>query len=81
MPDTIREIQKSGLPHMLSTVFLLYHSQQQSARGCLGAWCVRTNLALVQRVFSNLGGLIAGGMFTRHRLAFFKSAIIPTVVL
>jgi hypothetical protein len=32
MPGTIREIQKPGLPHLLSTVFLLYHSQGQSAR-------------------------------------------------
>jgi hypothetical protein len=38
MPGTIREIQKPGLPHLLSTVFLLYHSQGQSARGWLRDW-------------------------------------------
>src|SRR3954469_2832501 len=28
-----------GLPHLLSTVFLLYHSQGQSARGGWRLWC------------------------------------------
>ena len=33
MPGTLREIQKPGLPHLLSTVCLLYHLKEWSARG------------------------------------------------
>src|SRR6478609_8917802 len=39
MPGTVREIQKPGLPHLLSTVLLLYTLTAQSARGCLLSRC------------------------------------------